>query len=87
MFDALDIIREACHKEGLTESEVALRWMVHHSGLEAGRGDRIIVGASSRRHLEENLKDLEKGPLGEEVVEALDRAWGVTRKVVTPYFH
>lgn len=87
MFDALDIIREACKKEGLTESEVALRWLVHHSGLEGERGDKIIIGASSMGHLEENLKDLEKGGLSEEILEALDRAWRVTKAVVYGYYH
>lgn len=87
MFDALDIIREAAKKEGLTESECALRWMVHHSFLEVERGDKIIIGASTEAHLRENLEDLEKGPLSEEVVQALDRAWAKTKAVVTGYWH
>ncbi|TGO60245.1 hypothetical protein BCON_0037g00460 [Botryotinia convoluta] len=87
MFDALDIIREAAKKEGLTESECALRWLVHHSGLEAEREDKIIIGASSEKHLRENLVDLEKGPLSKEILEALDKAWAKTKAVAGAYFH
>ncbi|CAD6454880.1 a16b93cc-ff00-480a-a7e1-8153de832116 [Sclerotinia trifoliorum] len=87
MFDALDIIRGAANKEALTEVECALRWLMHHSLLEAGRGDKIIIGASSEAHLRENLEDLEKVPLGEKVVEALDRAWAKTKAVAGSYFH
>lgn len=87
MFDALDIIREAAGKEGLTESECALRWLVHHSGLEAERADKIIIGASSEGHLRENLLDLEKGPLSKEILEALDKAWAKTKAVAGAYFH
>ncbi|PQE07880.1 hypothetical protein CJF32_00003032 [Rutstroemia sp. NJR-2017a WRK4] len=87
MFDALDIIREAAGKHGLRESECALRWMTHHSLLEEDRGDKIIIGASSEKHLRENLEDLEKGPLPEDVVQALDKAWETTKGVVSNYFH
>ncbi|TEY42311.1 hypothetical protein BOTCAL_0395g00050 [Botryotinia calthae] len=87
MFDALDIIREAAKKEGLTESECALRWLVHHSGLEAERADKIIIGASSEGHLKENLVDLEKGPLSKGILEALDGAWAKTKAVAGVYFH
>lgn len=87
MFDALDIIRAAAKKHNLTEAECALRWMNHHSKLEPEHGDAVIIGASSMKHLEENLVDLEKGPLPEDVVEALDQAWAKTKGVVINYFH
>jgi len=87
MFDALDIIRAAAKKFQLTEAEVALRWMMHHSMLKSEVGDTVIIGASSLKHLEENLVDLEKGPLPEEMLEALDKAWSKTKGVVSPYYH
>ena len=59
-------------KHGLRLTEIALRWVEHHSVL--GPGDGIIVGASSIAQLEQNLDDGEKGPLPEEVVAALDEA-------------
>ncbi|KAK9313978.1 NADP-dependent oxidoreductase domain-containing protein [Lipomyces starkeyi] len=87
MFDALDIIRPAASKCGLTEAECALRWMMHHSALKRELGDAVIIGASSMKHLEENLVDLEKGHLPDEVLEALDKAWAKTKGVASNYFH
>lgn len=87
MFDALDVIREATGKHQLTEKECALRWIMHHSQLDAERGDAVIIGASNLQQLEENLVDLEKDPLPDDVVEALDRAWLMTKGVVNNYWH
>lgn len=87
MFDALDILRPVAEKHELTEAECALRWMMHNSLLNREHGDALIIGASSTGHLEENLKDLEKGPLPEEVLNALDQAWSRTRATTGKYFH
>jgi aflatoxin B1 aldehyde reductase len=86
-FAALDVIREATKKDGIRESEAALRWMMHHSQLKRELGDRIIIGASSERQLEMNLKDFEKGELSESVKEAFDKAWEITRGGSWKYFH
>lgn len=59
-FDALDLLRPVAKKHGLTEAECALRWMTHHSQLKKELGDAIIVGASSVKHMEENMVDLER---------------------------
>ena len=87
MFDALDLLRPVAKKHGLTEAECALRWMTHHSMLKREKGDAIIIGASSTKHLEANLADLEKGPLPEEVVQALDAGWEKTRGISGRYWH
>ncbi|GAM42910.1 hypothetical protein TCE0_044r17304 [Talaromyces pinophilus] len=87
IFDALDVIREAAGKHQLTEMECALRWIVHHSQLDSSRGDSVIIGASSLQQLEQNLGDLEKEPLPENVVEALDKAWAITKGIVKNYWH
>ncbi|OJK04933.1 hypothetical protein ASPACDRAFT_1861850 [Aspergillus aculeatus ATCC 16872] len=86
-FDALERIQEVCGRLGLTVAEVALRWLKYHSELRAELGDAIIIGASSVRHLEENLADLEKEPLPEEVVKVLEEAWGLIRGVAPNYWH
>lgn len=85
--DALDIIREVARKHGLTESECAFRWLSHHSQLSREKGDSIIIGASSLEQLEKNLSELEKGPLPEDVVQALDAAYLKVNGVVPKYFH
>ncbi|KAE8422024.1 NADP-dependent oxidoreductase domain-containing protein [Aspergillus pseudocaelatus] len=86
-FDALDIIRPVAKKYGLTEAECAFRWLCYHSGMKKEKGDAVIVGASSAAQLEQNLTDMEKGPLPEEMVEALDAAWLRVKGVVPKYFH
>ncbi|KAI9046681.1 hypothetical protein LZ554_009420 [Drepanopeziza brunnea f. sp. 'monogermtubi'] len=86
-FDALDIIRAAAEKHSLTTAEVAMRWLRHHSLLKKESGDAIIIGASSVKHLEDNLNDVEKGPLPEDVLEALDKAWLVVKGVAPKYWH
>lgn len=71
--DALEAIREAADKHQLRLTEVALRWVQHHSVLTPADG--VILGASSAQQLEENCIDSAKGPLPQDIVEALDLAW------------
>ncbi|KAK4543023.1 hypothetical protein LTR36_006021 [Oleoguttula mirabilis] len=86
-FDALDVLRPVAKKHGLTEAECALRWMTHHSELKGEKGDAIIIGASSVKHMEENMVDLEKDPLPEEVVQALDKGWEGCKGISIRYWH
>lgn len=86
-FNVLEMIREMGKKHGMTEQEIALRWIMNHSMLKRENGDAIIIGASSVKHLEDNLKDLEKGPLPEEVVKMLDDAWLMVKAVASKYYH
>ncbi|KAF9275951.1 hypothetical protein BGZ68_010358 [Mortierella alpina] len=71
--EGVQLLSKAAAENHLTLLEATLRWMRHHSGLEAKDG--ILIGASSMRHLEENLVDLEKGPLPQAMVDAFDEAW------------
>ena len=87
MFEALEGLREGARKHSLTEAECALRWISHHSLLKRDKGDAIIIGASSTKQLEQNLIDLEKGPLPDDVVKALDVGWSKTRGVTARYSH
>ncbi|KAF9376362.1 hypothetical protein CPB97_010850 [Podila verticillata] len=83
-FEAVRILTKAAEENHLTLIESALRWMAHHSGL--GPNDGIIIGASSLHHLEENLKDLAKGPLPEAMVTAFDEAWEHVKVACPAYF-
>ncbi|KAF8504141.1 Aldo/keto reductase [Hysterangium stoloniferum] len=85
-FKALDIVRVASEKEGLTMAESALRWLNHHSILRKEHGDAVIIGASSVAHIAQNLIDLEKGPLPDSVVNAIDEAWDVVKGDVRQYW-
>ncbi|KAL8726888.1 MAG: hypothetical protein Q9181_005896 [Wetmoreana brouardii] len=88
-FDALRLIEETAKKHNLTLLEIALRWCTHHSALkmqDSGR-DGVIIGVSNFAQLESNVKDLEKGPLPEEVVKTLDDAWLITKATTPNYWH
>ncbi|KAK4233451.1 NADP-dependent oxidoreductase domain-containing protein [Achaetomium macrosporum] len=87
-FRALQTVEQAVEKAGLTMIETALRWVVHHSALKVTDGnDGVIIGVSSVQQLDQNLTDLEKGPLPEEVVQALDEAWAISKADTAVYWH
>lgn len=91
-FEALKTVEEAVAKhegEGLTMIETALRWTVHHSKLRVkdGGNDGIIIGISSYEQLDGNLDAIEKGPLPDDVVQALDRAWLIAKADAPNYWH
>lgn len=88
-FEALRLIEPLTQKHKLTLIEIALRWCTHHSKLQMQNGgpDGVIIGVSSFEQLENNLKDLEKGPLPAEVVQVLDQAWLITKATTTDYWH
>ena len=78
-FDALEGILPACEAAGIPPAEGALRWMMHHSPLDGGKGDAVIIGASKMGHFEQNLAALAKGPLPASVVAAYDQGWEMCR--------
>lgn len=88
-FKALQIVEKAAAKHNLTLLEIAFRWVRHHSALKMdGRGDDgVIIGVSSFEQLKSNLADLEKGPLPQDVVDALDEAWLISKSTTTVYWH
>ena len=87
-FAALAAIEPVVKKHNLTLLETALRWCVHHSALKVLDGnDGIIIGVSKTEQLEGNLNDLEKGPLPEEVVKALDDGWKLALPGTPNYWH
>lgn len=83
-FDGLQILNKAAQANNIPLLEATLRWMRHHSSLEAKDG--IIIGASSLKHLEDNLENLDKGPLPQMMVEAFDEAWEKVRPTAMSYF-
>lgn len=88
-FEALKVLEPIARKHGLTLPEIAFRWMVHHSKLDvlhADDSDGIVIGVSSLEQLKANLSDLEKGPLPEDVVKALDECWEKFTKQSCPLY-
>jgi aflatoxin B1 aldehyde reductase len=90
-FSALALLEPVAARHGLSMLEVAFRWLVHHSALRMGtvekEGDGIIMGISRFEQLEMNLEFCERGPLPDEVVEALEQAWAMTSATAPMYWH
>ncbi|KAF8892596.1 Aldo/keto reductase [Infundibulicybe gibba] len=86
-FEALNRIRSVAQQHGLTMAEIALRWISHHSLMKREHGDAVLIGASSLAHIKQNLLDLEKGPLPEGVVQALNDAWLSVKAHAVNYYH
>ena len=85
-FEAVNTFRQACDAEQIEPAAAALRWLAHHSGLDAAKGDGVILGASTTAHFEYNLHSLTQGPLPVSVTKALDAAWEISRPDCVKYF-
>ena len=85
-FDGVEIIRTEAEKYGITTIEATYRWLAYHSMLRGERGDAIIIGASKLSHLQQNMETLKAGPLPQDLVEAFEQAWNMTRADSPEYF-
>ncbi|KAF9555159.1 hypothetical protein EC968_009113 [Mortierella alpina] len=81
--EAVQVLVKAAQANNMTLVEASWRWMRHHSGLDDKDG--IVVGASSLAQLENNLLDLEKGPLPQAMIDAFDEAWLHVTATTTHY--
>ena len=91
--EALALVEPVAAKHNVPLIEVGLRWCLHHGKLNissegAGKGGRdgMILGISSYNQLVQNVEACEKGPLPEEIVEALDKAWDRARGDAPTYW-
>lgn len=85
-FDAVDLIKTAAERHGISSIEATYRWLAFHSMLDGGRGDAILIGASKLPHLLQNMETVKAGPLPADLVEVFDRAWAITRGDSPEYF-
>ena len=85
-FDAVDLIKTAAEKNGMTPVEATYRWLAFHSMLNGDRGDAILIGASKIDHLQQNIDTVKAGPLPEELIDAFDKAWEITKGDSPEYF-
>lgn len=85
-FDAVEIIKKAAEKHGITIIEAVYRWLAYHSMLDEKRGDAIIIGASKLSHLVQNMEAVKAGPLPEDILGAFEDAWNTARPDSPEYF-
>jgi aflatoxin B1 aldehyde reductase len=83
-FAAMELIRKACEKGGLSMVEATFRWLLCHSAL--GEDDGVLLGASSVAQLDQNLEACRKaaasekggGRLSDDVLQAFEEGWKLT---------
>lgn len=62
-------------QSGLTNAEMAWRWMSFHSGLQAECGDGIVTSADTPGQLSQLFEWRAKGALDDGVVSEIDTLW------------
>jgi len=86
-FNVINEVTAICRSNNIEPAEAAVRWLVHHSAIATPWAEHgIIVGASSFKHLEQNLAAIEGAPLPVTVVDAFDEAWETVRPSCIKYF-
>lgn len=75
LLDALDEWVVAAKEEGVSQAELAYRWVSYHSPLKPENGDAIIIGARHVGQAVETIQGLKKGPLKDSVVAKIDEVW------------
>ncbi|KAG2421313.1 hypothetical protein HFD88_005287 [Aspergillus terreus] len=75
MLRALEKFVGLSHDTGISQAELAYRWVAYHSLLRPELGDGIIVGARFGSQLDETLKGLRKGPLSADVADRISALW------------
>lgn len=71
---AVQELKTVAEKHGLQLTEVAYRWLEHHSAL-LPTDHGIILGPSRIEQLETAIVSCEKGPLPQEVVDKCEETW------------
>ena len=84
--DSIDLVAEAVAKHDMTGHEAALRWVAYHSVLDGKHGDALIFGVSKLEQLDKTLDALERGPLPEDVADAMTAVYA-TVEGSEPAFH
>lgn len=65
---------EIAEKEGVSNAELAYRWVTYHSALQ-GNEDGVIFGASSLKQVEQTTQALKNGKLSDEAVKGIEQIW------------
>jgi aflatoxin B1 aldehyde reductase len=80
MREALVEWNKIADKEGVSNAELAYRWVAHHSAIAKGEfvpGEEngVIIGASKVEQVEQTAKAIQKGGLSDEAVKGIEGIW------------
>ncbi|KAH8646137.1 NADP-dependent oxidoreductase domain-containing protein [Xylariales sp. PMI_506] len=71
MHDAIRVLHDAGSKEGVSVTEIGLRWLMYHSALRDGDG--IILGGKRLAQIESNVREARNGPLSADLLAATEK--------------
>lgn len=80
MRQALIKWNEVAEKEGVSNAELAYRWVMYHGALQDDK-DALLFGASSINQIEQTMQGFKKGKLSEEAIKGIDSIWESVKKV------
>lgn len=85
-FDAVEIIKSSCEKEGITIIEATYQWLAlsFYAGYRTWRCN--YYRCSKLNHLKQNMETVKAGPLPYSVVDAFERAWQTSEVDSPEYF-
>lgn len=69
-FRGVELLRPIAAGEGLTLAELSIKWCAQHDFV-----DSVLIGMSSMKHLEQNVRVLDSAPLSEETMRRCDGVW------------
>ncbi|KAK9780243.1 putative Aldehyde reductase [Seiridium cardinale] len=73
--EALEKWSQIAKTEGVSQTELAFRWIVHNSSLRGDLGDAVIIGARTTDHIREIVNGINKGPLSSGATKSIDEIW------------
>ena len=76
---ALTVWGKISESEGISRAELAYRWIVYHSKLQAELGDAVILGARKQQQLRDTMAAIKKGPLSDGAVEGIEAIWAIVK--------
>jgi aflatoxin B1 aldehyde reductase len=84
IFEAVNMLNQCAKENGITLTELALRWLKYHSKLI--RGDGVVFGSSNLKQYSESLAYARNGPLPESALQVIARAADISRPVEAQYY-
>jgi aflatoxin B1 aldehyde reductase len=79
MVETLARLEDTTREEGTSKVNLVYRWVMYNSALEQGKGDGLVIGASSFPQLEQTLDRVQEGPLSEEALKKIDEIWELVK--------
>lgn len=79
LLEGLGRWEELAREQGISQAELAYRWVYYHSALDTAKGDFLILGASKPEQITQTVEGIKKGPLKPEVVKGVDEVWEIVK--------